>query len=186
MISKGKQMLKIAKRSVYVGLLCVLFGLSGCGNVNVTFDVTADGKTTIQKGSLLEQLVGSFGFDGFSSFDVSQTSEFKNQNTEKSRVTSSKVKSITMKIVGPETQNFDFLEEISFYIEAPGQTKQRIGTKVIPKGAKTFTLDLDNLELAPYIKADSIKITTDAKGKKPDNDTTIEAVIVLSITANVL
>lgn len=179
-------MFALLRRYLLVGLCVWALCLTGCGNLNVTFDVTADGKTTIQKGTLLEQLTSSFGFDGFSSFDVSQSSEFENNNTEKSRVKSSKAKSITMNIVGPDTQNFDFLEEISFYIEAPGQTKQRIGTKAVPKGAKSFTLDLDGVELAPFIKADSIKITTDAKGKKPENDTTIEAVIVLTITATVL
>ena len=35
----------------------------GCGAVTVTFDVKVEGQTTIQKGTLLEQLTSSFGFD---------------------------------------------------------------------------------------------------------------------------
>jgi hypothetical protein len=166
-----------------------LFGLLvflGCGAISISFDVSTDGKTTISKGSLLEQLSGSFGFDGFSSFDISESSEFKNQNTQKDRIKTAAVKSIPMTIVGPDTQTFDFLEEVTFYIEAPGVTKKRIGTKKISKGVKKFTLDLDGLELAPYLKADSVKITTDAKGKRPENDTTIQAAIVLSIEATAL
>ena len=54
------------------------------------------------------------------------------------------------------------------------------------QGAKEFTLDLDNLELAPYIRADSVKITTEAKGKRPNNDTTVEVSIVLTLEAIVL
>lgn len=177
---------RMMKVFLYGLSLFVLGSLVGCGAIKVSFDVNVEGKTTITKGTLLEQLAGNFGFDGFASFDISQSSEFKNKNTEKDRIETAKVKSITMKITGPETQKFDFLEEITFFIEAPGQTKKRIGTKKVPKGLKTFTLDLDSLDLTPYLKADSVKITTDAKGKRPENDTTIQALIVLSIKAVVL
>lgn len=175
------------KRMVVV-VAAVLLGSSmlGCGALPIYFDVQSEGKTTIQKGTLLEQLSAGFGFDGFSSFDIAETQEFKNNNTQKDLVKEAKVKTLTMKITGPDSQNFDFLEEISFFVEAPGQTKKRIATKTVPKGVKEFTLDLDNVDLTPFIKADSIKITTEAKGKRPNNDTTVQAIIVITIGAGVL
>lgn len=163
-----------------------VFTQFGCSALPIFFDVKTEGTTTIQKGTLLEQLAGGFGFDSFASFDISQTQEFKNNNTQKSLVKEAKVKSIALTITGPDSQNFDFLEEISFFVEAPGLSKKRIGTKKVPKGVKTFTLDLDDIDLTSYVKADSIKITTDAKGKRPENDTTVKAEIVLTIGAGIL
>lgn len=171
---------------LFCGLVSLMFLGVGCGAFPIFFDVKTEGQTTIQKGTLLEQLTSSIGFDSFSSFDIAQSQEFKNNNTQKSLVKEAKVKSLTLTITGPATQNFDFLEEISFYVEAPGQTKKRIAFKQIPKGVTTFSLDLDGVDLTPYVKADSIKITTEAKGKRPDNDTTIKAVLILTIGAGVL
>lgn len=169
-----------------LGALGIMLQTMGCGALPIFFDVKTEGQTTIQKGTLLEQLVGSFGFDSFSSFDISQSQEFKNNNTQKSLVKEAKVKSLTLTITGPATQNFDFLEEVSFFVEAPGQTRKRIAFKLIPKGVTTFAMDLDGVDLTPYVKADSIKITTEAKGKRPTNDTTVQAILVLTIGAGVL
>lgn len=179
-------------RRVNVFGLCALLGLTGllslagCAAFPIRFDVKAEGTTTIQKGTLLEQLTGGLGFDSFSSFDISESQEFKNQNTNKNLIKEAKLKSITMTITGPDSQNFDFLEELSFFVEAPGQTRKRIATKTVPRGVKTFSLDLDNVDLTPYVKAESLKITTEAKGKRPENDTTIKAEVVITIGAGVL
>ncbi len=172
-----------------VGVVAVLLlgsSIMGCSALPIFFDVHSEGKTTIQKGTLLEQLSAGFGFEGFSSFDIAETQEFKNNNTQKNLVKEAKVKTLTMKITGPDSQNFDFLEEISFFVEAPGQTKKRIATKAVPRGVKEFTLDLDAVDLTPFIKADSIVITTEAKGKRPENDTTVQAILVITIGAGIL
>ena len=55
-----------------------------------------------------------------------------------------------------------------------------------PKGQTSIDLILDDVELAPYVKAESFTITTDAKGQSPAKSTGVEADLTLHISASVL
>jgi len=172
------------KKASFCSLLFIsFFLLNGCAALPITFDVPVSSKSTIEQKSLVEKVIGSFGFNDFTSFDITQSQEFKNNNAEKKHVHKARIKSFTLTIIAPTTQNFDFLTELSFFVEAPGLEKKRIAHKKVPKGVKTFKFDLDDVELKPYVQSDKISITANVKGNRPDKETTIEAKIVFAIEA---
>lgn len=152
------------------------------GALGVTFDVEVDSSVTVD-GNPLGGLTGGLGFSGFNSLDFESTREFENNNTEKELVQSATLKSVTMTVTSPSDGDFDWLDEIEFYIEAPDEERVLVASKTIPDGESEVTLDIEAVELAPYIKSDTVSFSTEATGSQPDEDHTIEAVIVVEVTA---
>ncbi|MCA1825320.1 MAG: hypothetical protein ABR567_06855 [Myxococcales bacterium] len=169
-------------------ILASVMLLAGCpGLGQVGFDVDSTGRSTIQ-GSAAGGLLPAFpGFTGFGSMSFSQDQTFSNNNTNKDHVSSCRTKKLTLKIVSPTGANLSFISAIEFHIQAPNLPDVKIAElSPIPAGATIVELNLDDVELAPYAKADSFSITTKGTASVPPQDTTIEADLTLHIVANVL
>ena len=156
-----------------IALTGIVFFL-GCEALPFEFDVPVQSSTTIEKGTLLEMVIGDFGFSDLTTFDISNTQQFKNNNAQKDQVVTAKMTKLTLSITEPADQNFDFLDSITFYVAATGEEKTKIASKTISKGVRTFELELEEVDLAKFIKKDSISITTDVKGRRPSKNTTVK------------
>lgn len=156
----------------------LLLAASGCGLTE--FDVTQSASTTVPQGSVLSQVLSGFPqMNGFNSFDFSQSQEFKNENAQKSHVKNAKLTAFTLKISAPSTQDFGFLDSISFYAEANGQKvrvahKENIASLGLKAPNPTLDLDLDDVELQPFVAADTMSFTTEATGRQPSADVSID------------
>lgn len=152
--------------------------LTGCG---ATFDVDVESTTTIKSGGLFQNFLSNT-FGDFTSIDLSQSQGFKNAGVEKDQVDSVRLSEAVLTIETPADATFEFLDAISFFVEAEGAPKKRLAFKEnIPNDAKTVVLDLDDLELAPYVTAPSMKVTTEATAHAPQRDTTIKAKLVFAV-----
>jgi hypothetical protein len=154
----------------------------GCSHLPVTFDVRTQSRTTIEKGTAVEQLVGSLGFGQFTNLDLAQSQEFRSNNVQKRHVASAKLKALTLSITAPQGQNFDFLESLTFFIESPGMPRRRLAHQAIPRGATRLTFEPEDVELAPYVRADTMTITTEVRGRRPDRDTEVQCSLVLTVS----
>jgi hypothetical protein len=164
-------------------LLCVL-ALSAC-NPTIDFDVPIEAETTISGGGLVPELLGAIGFGEFANLDLSNTQEFENNDVRKEQVKVARIKELTLTIVSGD-ESFDFLESLSFSVEAPDLQKQRVASKTVPDGVTSFSCDLDDVDVAPYVRAPSMAITTDVDGQQPSSDTTIRVNLLFGVTAEVL
>ena len=170
-------------------LFFVLFfgGLWNCSGVNeVTFNVPVIATAEIEKGNLLEDLINQFGFGSFLNVDVASTQEFKNQNVERARVNKAILTKLTLTIEAPSDQNFDFLEQLTFFVESDGLPKVEVASITFPKGARSVDLNVTGTDIAAYIRAERISLTTEVKGRKPTQKTTIKAVANFQISARLL
>ena len=169
-------------RLVSLALLLALAG-SGCGPIGA-FDATVTGKTTIQKGTLLEQ-VFPMDFSALGGIDLSQTQSFQNHDVKPSQVDSIKLKGLTLEITSPASgQDFSFLNSVEFDVGADGQPTQRIAQSAPGafQGARKVELEVDDVELKPYATAANFSITTQANAnKRPDQDTTVQATVVFHV-----
>ena len=172
--------------------LAACFLLCGCSSL-LSFDVNSSGTATIQGsptgGLLANALPGGFG--GFGNFNVSQSQDFRNQNTNKDHISECRVTKLTLKVLSPVPPSagadLSFLSSVDFFISAPNLLKIHIaGTTSLPVGRPTVDLALDNVDIAAYAKSDTFSITTDAKGHAPSTDTQIEADLTLNIHASLL
>lgn len=166
-------------------LVPLLLLLPAC-NPTVEFDVPVSGDTTVPAGTVLEQVLDQFGFNAFTSMDISQSDQFKVNDVRKDQVTSTKLTKLTMTIKAPAGGNFDWLHKIQFEAAAANVSTQEVAHHDVPTGVSTFNCDLDGVDLAPYVKADSMSITTNANAQHPDSDTTVHVDASFHVTAQVL
>ncbi|HVY46822.1 MAG TPA: hypothetical protein VHB21_13135 [Minicystis sp.] len=161
-----------------------LVGLCTCGLDHVT--VSADGKATVAKATLIEQLLGgALDFTGLDSIDFSE--QFQNQGVTKDEVDGVHVSSFTLAIDAPKDGSFDFLDGIVVTASTDGEPTIEIASlDAVPKGAHQLTLNVDeNADLAPYVTAPSMTIGATVKGHRPAEDTDISAHVELDVDVHV-
>ena len=170
----------------YHRLLVLLVILVTCGGLT-HLTASQSASATIPGATLVEQLVGGVGFGGFTTFDLTQSEELKNQGVKRSQIDSVKLTTLSMEITAPASgQDFTFLDSITFYVEAEGQAKAEIAHGgPFTAGATSVSLTVLDVELAPYAAAPSMSFTTDVTGRKPNNDTTVSATVALGVDVNV-
>jgi len=167
-----------------VGLGAVLFLSTGC---HPSFDVTAQGQATVMGSQLPVDLNAFPGISNWAAFDISQQQDFKNNEQHKDHIDSVRTSVLTLSISKPAGGTFSFLDSIQFYVQLPNNeaSKKVFAHKDhVPHDATTFNLDLDDVDLAEYVKADSMSITTSTTGRTPNADTTIDVKVVFDVTVH--
>lgn len=170
------------RRALLGALALGLF--TGCSNVD-NFDVPVDAQATIPASTIIDQLLDPISFGALESIDFTQ--ELKNQGVTKSDVDSVHMQSFSLSVTAPAGQTFDFVDSVAFSVETEGQPKSLVAKiDAVPKGATKIDLVVErNLELAPYVVAPSMRMTTSVQGKRPMQQTNIAAHLVFDLDVNV-
>lgn len=168
-------------------LLSVAFAVpmltSGCAP-DVTFSVPIEGETVVEGAGLVGELLDAFpDFGGFNSFDISTAEEFENNNAQKENVKTARLTSFTLEATAPADATLDFLDSIAFFVSAADLDEVQIASAEIEDGDTLVELDLDDVDLAPYVRADSMTFTTEISGRQPADDTTVAAAAAVEVTA---
>ncbi len=161
-----------------------LVALATCADID-NFDVPVGAKATIPKATLIDQVLGSLDFLGFNDIDLSKS--FANQGVSKDQVDSVKLKSMTLEITSPSGASFDFLDSVVFFAEASGLEKVQVASLAEVPGTSS-KLDLvvnTEVDLKPYVVAPSMTLKAEIQGKRPDQDTTVEANAVLDVDVHI-
>ena len=162
--------------------------LAGCGPL--TFGTEVTGQTVITGSTLSptppRTVFPSIG--GFNDLDFTTNREFQNQNVTRSNVSSISVESVTFKIISPSEQTFSFLQTAQLVARAGDKELQfaekvDIGNLLLAAPNPTLTLDLNEVDLTPFIKAPLVTFVLRGKGNQPLKDTRLEVKLKLHITA---
>lgn len=169
------QHLRFVATAAVLTLLC-------CGGID-NFDLEEESSTTIPGASLFEQFVGDLGFGSFLSMDLSQSEELKNQGVEKEQIDSVRITALSLTITEPASgQDFTFLDELEFYVEAEGQERRLVARGgPFPAGQSRVELALEEVDLAPYAAAASMSVTSEVSGRRPRQQTVVKAQLALSV-----
>jgi len=91
-----------------------------------------------------------------------------------------------MTVTDPSDGNFDFLDSIKFTAKSSGLDDAEVAHKDVPDGIQNFLCDVDGAELAPYVRAESMEVVTDATARQPDKTTTVHVDANFHIIADVV
>jgi hypothetical protein len=168
-----------------VGIAVLLVYAATCSGLD-NFDVTLGGQAVIAGRTLVDELLGPVDFAGLGSVDITESKEYQNEGVEEDDVDSVRVVSFQLAIVSPQSGTFDFIESISIYAETKGLPRVRIASlEKIPSGAMQLSLAVDSVDLKPYVVATSMIVTAEASGQQPEDETTVDATVVLDVDVNV-
>jgi hypothetical protein len=166
--------------------LPLLLGTITCAPLDV-ISMEETSTTTVPKASIFEQLIGDIGFGAFLNIDIVDNTQLRNQGVKRHQIDSVYATSFTLTITSPASgQDFSFIDSLQFYVNAENLPQMRIASgSDFPLGAKELELSLDPVDLAPYAAAESMTITSDVEGRRPIEETDIEAKILLEIDLNI-
>lgn len=171
-------------------LTAASLGLAACAPSSFTTEVR--GETTVPAGSPPGSSLNAFpAISSFAGLDFNENQDFRNQGLGKDEVTSAKVQTLTLEVLSPNSQDFAFLEDLEFFARA-GDREERIGSKKgIPKlnlrpPNPLLRLDLDEVELQPFISAPTMSIIVRGRGETPGQDVRLRAVVTLEVEAGLL
>lgn len=86
-------------------------------------------------------------------------SSFEGYNTNGDLIETIKLTKLQLEVTEPTDADFSFMSAIEIFISAEGLTEKKIAWKTnIPNDATVISLDLDNVDLQDYIKADKYKL----------------------------
>lgn len=148
------------------------------------FDITITETTTIQGGGVVTDLLGQIDFAGFNDFDIEDNQEFQNKDIPKSNIEWTKVRKLHLQLLTPQGNTFDFVDSIRFYIESPQHDKVQLGRSgAVDASADEILFLLDNVDIAPYLKDESMNISTEFHGRQPSKDTEVQVTMDFEIEA---
>jgi hypothetical protein len=121
---------------------------------------------------------------GLQAVDTSKLQGFPSSQTAKDHIQSARAKKITLTATLPQGQTLSFLTNVELSISASGQQAKRFAHLSPFPAASSADLQLDDVELAPYLKADSFSIATAVTGTPQQHPVTIRADLDLGVEAS--
>ncbi|AKQ68835.1 hypothetical protein A176_005747 [Myxococcus hansupus] len=134
------------------------------------------------------------GFPAISSFagmDFDKNQDFKNQGLRKSEVTSVKVESLTLKVLSPDDQDLTFLDSVEFFARAGDReariaSRQNVATVDLRLPNPVLSLNVENVELQPFVAAPTMSIIVRGRGRLPEREVRLQAVVKLQVETGLL
>ena len=92
------------------------------------------------------------------------------------------VTSVVVEVVQPEGGDLSFADRVEVYIDAPGLERRLLASQDrFPAGESRVALHPADVDLEPYVLADSIGFTAVIEGEPPEDDMLIEATARLDV-----
>ncbi|MFT5681403.1 MAG: hypothetical protein ACI8RZ_002309 [Myxococcota bacterium] len=163
--------------------IAAIAGFLACnddGLFHITIEETA--QTTVQGGSLLEDLLGDLGFEEFVTVDLTASEELRNQGVEPGDIVNVTLTTFDLEVLSPDNGDLSFLDEMAVYVEADGLPRMRVAfLDNFPEGQKYVSFNLDDADLTEYAVSEAMSIDTEVTGRSPASDTTIKAYFVVDV-----
>ena len=166
--------------------VCALLSLVACAPP--AFVAEVKGETTVPADPTgVSSVLDAFPAVGsFASLDFNQNQDFQNQGVTKEQVASAKLKSLQLTVLSPPDQDFSFLDSLEFYAKAGDQEeriarKQDISRLQLSAPNPVLRMEMEGVELQPFVAAPSMSIIVRGKGRMPEQEVRLQAIVVLDV-----
>jgi hypothetical protein len=161
-------------------------GLIACAPSS--FGTELKGETTVPAGPPGSTAVLN-AFPAIASFarlDFNQNQDFKNQGIAKEEVSSVRPQSVELRLLSPSDTDFGFLDTLEFFAKAGDKEerfahRQDISRLGLHAPNPVLKMEVEEKELQPFIAAPSMSIIVRGKGRMPEQEVRLQAVVVLSV-----
>ena len=169
---------------LWLALLSTLLLSGGCGDGLTSFTITEESGEQVIEGGTFNQIV-DLPFNPFT-FEVNLEQELQKRDAGPAKGVY--LKGLELQVTDTEEPEGDsddlgFLKNMTLYVSAEGESRQKIAWKDSIPAEASFQFETDDqLNLKPYIEK-GMKLETEAEGNRPDDATSIKALITLRIRA---
>ncbi len=163
-------------------LLAGVLALTGCKGI--AFNVSQESEIVVEQGTPLEALLGDLTFGEFSDLDITSRDVVQNQGVEPGDINEVRLTELVLTATDPDDADLSFISTLDFFVEADGLPQELVASQDdFPEGQAVVPLELEDLDLTEYALKDSMTLTTDVSGGRPEVDTTVLAEFTLRIRA---
>jgi hypothetical protein len=156
-----------------------------------SFDTELKGETTVPAGPAGGTTVlNAFpAIASFAGLDFNQNQDFKNQGISKDEVSSVKPKSIELRLLSPSDADYGFLDTLEFFARAGDQEarfarQQDISRLRLGAPHPVLRLEHEDRELQPFVAAPTMSIIVRGRGRMPEQEVRLQAVVVLNVSVD--
>lgn len=149
-----------------------------------SFETELKGETTVPAGTT--ELNAFPAIASFAGLDFNQNQDFKNQGISKDEVSSVKPAAIELRLLSPSEADFRFLDTLEFYAKA-GDREARIARRQdisllrLNAPNPVLRMEKEDVELQPFVAAPSMSIIVRGRGRMPEQEVRLQAVVVLNV-----
>ena len=155
-------------------------GWLACQSDLFHIEVHESSKTTVEQGTVLEDLIGDLGFEDFVSMDITAAEELQNQGVEPGDI--QEVFLTEFRLTAADDLDLSFLDSMELYVESPGLERVRVAWQdTFPEGQSTVEFNLDEVDLTDYVVSQSVTISTEVTAHRPEEDTQVTAKFGLDV-----
>lgn len=152
-----------------------------CQSKLFTITIDQQAETTVPKATVLETLLGDFGFGDFVSMNLIEAEELQNQGVEPGDIKDVRLIFFELEAATPGT-DLSFLNTLDLYVEAPDLPQVLIASGAsFPPGQAIVELDLEDVDLTEYVVSEALTITTDVDARRPEDETRVVASFELDV-----
>lgn len=158
--------------------------LSACGDGLGSFTFTEDSQEVVVEGSALGGVLPESALS-LITLNVNLDQELEKRDAKQAKAVY--LTGLDLQVTDTEqpegdTDNFNFLNSITVYVNAEGQERQQLATREpVPEGQQSVALEVDDsIDLKPYIEA-GMQLETDASGSQPADDTSVKVVATIRV-----
>ena len=158
--------------------------LAGCGDNLGSFTFDEESQEVVVEGSNVPvDLPGN----ALSVFKLNVNLEHELEKRDAKGAKAVYLEALALKITDTEvgsddTDNFDFLDNVTIYVNADGQERKQLAIlDPVPEGQQRVSFDVDSsIDLKPYIQ-EGMNLETEATGNKPEDNVSFKAVTTIRV-----
>lgn len=150
--------------------------------VLTTITIEDSAITEVEGATILETLVGDLGFESFVSMNLVESEELQNQGVEPGDIKNARLVAFELEAMSPSGADLAFIDDMAILISAPGLSEETLASADdFPEGEALVVFDVEDVDLTDYIVSESLTLSTDVTGHRPDETTIVEARYVIDV-----
>lgn len=165
--------------AVLLGIGCLA---SACSGKLLTIRISEEAETQIEKGTILEDLVGDLGFADFIAMDLTQSTELQNQGVEPGDIVDVRLEAFELEATAPDGADLSFLSSMAVSVEADGLPEETVAeAAAFPEGQPLVVFERPDVDLTDYVTSQAMTLNTEVSGTRPDENTTVVARFTVAV-----
>lgn len=164
-----------------IAAVAIVASLWAACNALSTIHLHEEATATVARGTLVEDLLGDVGFGEFVDMDLMASSELRNQGVEPGDVREVVVTGLELEVTAPDGGDLSFIDTLAFFVEADGMRERIAFQDDFPVGVSVVEMQVDNVDIADFVVAQSMDIVTEVTAGRPSADTDIVARIDIAV-----
>lgn len=159
-----------------------------CGGSGTLAHIEIDGADVVEvdRGTVVEEVLGDLGFDGFTNMNITSSEKLRNQGVEPGDISTVQLVSFELEVLDPEDGDLSFFDSFEVWVESPGLEPVLIAEATeFPDGERVVSFDVMDVDLTEYVVSESMTLSTDINAGRPSQDTRIRGSYLLDIGVTV-